>query len=181
MTSQSCLATASRTPEVLGTRASDNRAHSSLPCASGGSNSHTCRIIMRLNSKKRQDICDTCRARKVRCDSSRPTCGNCERLGFACTTTGQFEQVGRVSNHERRRARQACTNCHNLKARCSGQKPQCTRCLDRGLNCVYEGDKSPKSRSNTTTTTVSHESPAASSLAGGSTLSPNLSTTAHDL
>lgn len=29
--------------------------------------------------------CDTCRRRKIRCDSIRPTCGNCSRSNLACT------------------------------------------------------------------------------------------------
>lgn len=152
---------------------------------------------MRLQSKKRPDICETCRARKVSCDGLRPVCGNCERLGFRCTGYEQQEQAtGHSSTHERRRARQACTNCHNLKAKCSGQRPQCNRCLAKGLECLYRMDRSSKSKcTNAASVAASNDSPFTSSRRRGSShfaqdsdamtvvsnLSQNLSTAAHDL
>ncbi|KJR88038.1 uncharacterized protein SPSK_07003 [Sporothrix schenckii 1099-18] len=41
----------------------------------------------------------------------------------------------------RRRARQACQNCHSRKARCSGGTPQCDRCRTLGIECVYRPGK----------------------------------------
>ncbi|EPE02834.1 nitrate assimilation regulatory protein [Ophiostoma piceae UAMH 11346] len=41
----------------------------------------------------------------------------------------------------RRRARQACQNCHARKARCTGGTPQCDRCRSLGIECVYRPGK----------------------------------------
>lgn len=41
----------------------------------------------------------------------------------------------------RRRARQACQNCHAKKARCSGSMPKCDRCRVQGLECIYRPGK----------------------------------------
>ena len=41
----------------------------------------------------------------------------------------------------RRRARQACQNCHSRKARCTGGTPQCDRCRSLGIECVYRPGK----------------------------------------
>lgn len=35
------------------------------------------------------------------------------------------------------RASQACLTCHAAKARCVGERPRCTRCHDRGIECEW--------------------------------------------
>lgn len=39
----------------------------------------------RLNRQAQGLACNECRARKLRCDRVRPTCGTCESLGVTCT------------------------------------------------------------------------------------------------
>ncbi|THH27527.1 hypothetical protein EUX98_g6671 [Antrodiella citrinella] len=41
---------------------------------------------------------------------------------------------------EKRRTLQACKMCRERKAKCSGDKPNCTRCLARGYLCQYIPD-----------------------------------------
>ncbi|KIJ45020.1 hypothetical protein M422DRAFT_30187 [Sphaerobolus stellatus SS14] len=38
---------------------------------------------------------------------------------------------------KRQRTTQACEKCRERKAKCSGARPACGRCLDRGLTCYY--------------------------------------------
>ncbi|KAI0784046.1 hypothetical protein C8Q75DRAFT_810392 [Abortiporus biennis] len=38
---------------------------------------------------------------------------------------------------EKRRTAQACKSCRERKAKCSGERPACERCVSRGLLCVY--------------------------------------------
>ncbi|KAK3937445.1 sterol uptake control protein 2 [Diplogelasinospora grovesii] len=96
--------------------------------------------------KRTAHTCITCRARKVRCDGRQGICTNCERLGFACSYD-DFGSVEVVHHHTatvsvpRRRARQACLNCHAKKARCSGSMLRCDRCRNQGLQCVYRPGK----------------------------------------
>ncbi|KAK3370684.1 hypothetical protein B0H63DRAFT_514719 [Podospora didyma] len=99
--------------------------------------------------KRTANTCITCRARKVRCDGRRGVCTNCERLGFACSydenvsieIIQQPESAPATIAVPRRRARQACQNCHAKKARCSGSMPRCDRCRIQGLDCVYRPGK----------------------------------------
>lgn len=115
-----------------------------------------------LPSKRVSHTCATCRARKVRCDGRRSACSNCERLGFLCsyddgTTVGMDAasavvalrgEVGDDGNSvPRRRARQACQNCHSRKARCSGGTPACGRCQALGIECAYRIGKRSRIRS----------------------------------
>ncbi|CAK7203848.1 hypothetical protein SEUCBS139899_006597 [Sporothrix eucalyptigena] len=115
------------------------------------------------SGKKVSQTCVTCRARKVRCDGRRSICSNCERLGFPCSfddtevevttvttagTTSAAPTAGAAGGSApdilsipRRRARQACQNCHSRKARCSGGTPQCDRCRTLGIECVYRPGK----------------------------------------
>lgn len=97
-----------------------------------------------LAGKKSSKTCATCRARKVRCDGRRDVCSNCERLGFTCSYEDSHPEFGGAGldgapavNPPRKRVRHACTNCHSRKARCSGDAPKCSRCLNQNLQCVY--------------------------------------------
>ncbi|KAF8521767.1 hypothetical protein BU17DRAFT_64753 [Hysterangium stoloniferum] len=38
---------------------------------------------------------------------------------------------------KRQRTSQACDKCRERKAKCSGSRPSCTRCTDKGLSCFY--------------------------------------------
>ncbi|KAK3328692.1 hypothetical protein B0T19DRAFT_462369 [Cercophora scortea] len=99
--------------------------------------------------KRTAQTCITCRARKVRCDGRRGICTNCDRLGFPCSydeTPGPAPASAPASASTtiavpRRRARQACGNCHAKKARCSGAMPSCDRCRVQGLECIYRPGK----------------------------------------
>ncbi|CAK7225298.1 hypothetical protein SBRCBS47491_005839 [Sporothrix bragantina] len=119
------------------------------------------------SGKKISQTCVTCRARKVRCDGRRSICSNCERLGFPCafddaevvaavqpesssatTSTAPTASAPAATTSAadilsipRRRARQACQNCHSRKARCTGGTPQCDRCRTLGIECVYRPGK----------------------------------------
>ncbi|CAK7274657.1 hypothetical protein SEPCBS119000_006284 [Sporothrix epigloea] len=109
------------------------------------------------SGKKVSQTCVTCRARKVRCDGRRGICSNCERLGFPCafddaepmavlpdSASGPSSAptaAADILSIPRRRARQACQNCHARKARCTGGTPQCDRCRTLGIDCVYRPGK----------------------------------------
>lgn len=110
------------------------------------------------SGKKSSKTCCTCRSRKVKCDGRRQICSNCERLGFSCSydeLTAESTTTGTDSSPTftlpRRRVRNACLNCNNRKARCSGTTPKCTRCSNQGLNCVYRLTKRMRPSSANTT------------------------------
>lgn len=59
----------------------------------------------RLGAKRRHRVtqaCDACRKRKVRCDGSRPTCGNCIRQQTVCVFPRTNSMTQRLSNVEDR-------------------------------------------------------------------------------
>ena len=93
-------------------------------------------------SRQSPNTCATCRARKVRCDGRKGTCGNCERLSFTCS----YEMRPRNSVSQppirRRRAHAACFACHARRIRCNEERPTCQRCSRLGLSCSYPGPKS---------------------------------------
>ncbi|KAL6699349.1 hypothetical protein J3F84DRAFT_360599 [Trichoderma pleuroticola] len=37
----------------------------------------------------------------------------------------------------RQKFRSSCTNCANAKVKCSTKRPECARCVERGLECYY--------------------------------------------
>lgn len=51
----------------------------------------------------------------------------------------------------RRRAASACDECHTHKSKCSGRKPRCGRCEQRGLSCTY------RNRRSSTASGIAHE------------------------
>ncbi|KAI0765487.1 hypothetical protein C8Q74DRAFT_1371277 [Fomes fomentarius] len=46
-----------------------------------------------------------------------------------------------------RRTQKACNKCRQRKAKCSGSRPACTRCLARGYICEYVEEDKPEKRS----------------------------------
>ncbi|KAI9833960.1 MAG: hypothetical protein M1826_005865 [Phylliscum demangeonii] len=46
----------------------------------------------------------------------------------------------------KRRSRAGCIHCKEKKKKCTEERPQCDRCLDRGLDCHYEPVKPRKKR-----------------------------------
>lgn len=96
--------------------------------------------------KKSSATCTTCRARKVRCNGTRPVCSNCQRLGFPCSYDDDSTDPAAAAAAwsialPRRRVKQACLSCHSRKARCSGHMPACDRCRAQGIDCVYRPTK----------------------------------------
>ena len=94
--------------------------------------------------------CQTCRARKVRCDERTGVCLNCERLGLPCApsteqnpTPPRRPEVASTSGFKRKRTFRSCAGCRASKTRCSGDKPICVRCRERDLSCDYEDDSEP--------------------------------------
>ncbi|KAL4971703.1 hypothetical protein BDW66DRAFT_155388 [Aspergillus desertorum] len=88
--------------------------------------------------------CLQCRYRKVRCDRRQKTCGTCERLQFECSfgqppadASSPRKRITQPAPPERRRAIRACLACRRLKARCSGELPECDNCRQRQKRCRY--------------------------------------------
>jgi hypothetical protein len=59
---------------------------------SSGDSQRSCRQAQGL-------ACDECRARKLRCDRARPTCGTCETLGLTCTPNTTRQPRGPRRGH----------------------------------------------------------------------------------
>ncbi|KAL4758126.1 uncharacterized protein BDW70DRAFT_162898 [Aspergillus foveolatus] len=97
----------------------------------------------------RRSPCLQCRYRKVRCDRRQNTCGSCERLQFDCSfreTAGRDrgeKKDRQLAPPERRRASRACVGCRRLKARCSGERPECNNCRQRQRRCHYIDTEAP--------------------------------------
>ncbi|KAL4898550.1 fungal-specific transcription factor domain-containing protein [Aspergillus ambiguus] len=94
--------------------------------------------------------CRTCRARKVKCDERPGECRNCARLhlvcsGYAASPNSQLHEVARVryEGTKRKRTYRSCTACRASKTRCSGERPGCKRCQEKGLDCAYSETAQP--------------------------------------
>ncbi|KIK78694.1 hypothetical protein PAXRUDRAFT_163276 [Paxillus rubicundulus Ve08.2h10] len=61
----------------------------------------------------------------------------CALAGSLDPTTGIFY---RTPEHARLRTAKACEKCRVRKAKCSGDRPTCQRCLTRGLVCHYAAE-----------------------------------------
>jgi len=96
----------------------------------------------------------------VKCDESPGACLNCERLNLECkkvdgtsATPTKVEDaraslVSETSLGEvgvkRKRTFRSCIQCRASKARCSGGRPACSRCVQRAVPCIYEEDSIPQ-------------------------------------
>ncbi|KAI5361261.1 hypothetical protein Slin15195_G123740 [Septoria linicola] len=133
--------------------------------------------------------CETCRARKVRCDERPGRCFNCERLGLICASAGKINGetgspvlsspqqadtngVNSGAGLKRKRTYRSCSDCRASKTRCSGHKPICVRCREKSLTCRYEDESEPAWKQRVASSVVSqeHPTPSAQSNRGESEL-----------
>ncbi|KAK7421828.1 hypothetical protein QQZ08_009773 [Neonectria magnoliae] len=90
--------------------------------------------------------CRVCRARKVKCDGRPNGCRNCERLQLECVDD-EGSKSGRRSvpvSLRKIRTYRSCTNCRISKTKCDGDRPKCSRCSARNLECLYDGGSAPR-------------------------------------
>ncbi|CCT69290.1 related to nitrate assimilation regulatory protein nirA [Fusarium fujikuroi] len=92
--------------------------------------------------------CRVCRARKVKCDGRPNGCRNCERLQLECVDDDGSKSGSRrgsvpVSLRKIRTYR-SCTSCRVSKTKCDGDRPRCSRCSARNLECQYDGGSAPR-------------------------------------
>lgn len=96
----------------------------------------------------------------MKCDERPGTCLNCERLHLECqkvdgtsATPKEPENIraSQVSDSplgevgvKRKRTFRSCTQCRASKARCSGAHPECARCVQRAVPCIYDEDSIPQ-------------------------------------
>lgn len=118
----------------------------------------------RTSRRRTRTGCMTCRARKIKCDETALTCRNCTRARLNCirsdndnaslhqsvraelaeravstqssnsSSSQQLTQAGL----QRRRTKRSCAICRRTKKRCGGERPQCVRCIERDIGCVYD-------------------------------------------
>jgi Fungal specific transcription factor domain/Fungal Zn(2)-Cys(6) binuclear cluster domain len=92
--------------------------------------------------------CLTCRARKIKCDTSFGVCGNCSRLHEVCRrgngpartvelTTETLSTLTKAGTARRRTIR-SCLECRTQKRKCSGNQPACNRCVYKNQLCTYD-------------------------------------------
>ncbi|KAM0338420.1 hypothetical protein ACHAPQ_002331 [Fusarium lateritium] len=129
--------------------------------------------------------CRVCRARKVKCDGRPNGCRNCERLQLECvdddgSKSGSRRGSAPVSLRKIRTYR-SCTGCRVSKTKCDGDRPRCSRCCARNLECQYDGGSAPRWARNLSKAPTSgsteedlESSLGTSSIAGDSLRSPSL-------
>ncbi|ERS98136.1 uncharacterized protein SPSK_06064 [Sporothrix schenckii 1099-18] len=134
------------------------------------------RTTRRQTRTRTRTGCMTCRARKIKCDETATTCRNCTRAQLDCLrpdrTNASLHQTERVqladravSAHDgdrftqaglqRRRAKRSCNACRRTKKRCGGERPQCMRCTDKDVCCVYDEPGEILALSQTTASPIS--------------------------
>ncbi|PHH88472.1 hypothetical protein CDD83_7498 [Cordyceps sp. RAO-2017] len=99
--------------------------------------------------------CRVCRARKVKCDGRPNGCRNCERLQLDCVGDGVPTSLEAADDDEaaaasapvslrKIRTYRSCQSCRLSKTKCSGNRPRCTRCAAKGIDCLYDGGSAPR-------------------------------------
>ncbi|RAK91732.1 hypothetical protein BO79DRAFT_285429 [Aspergillus costaricaensis CBS 115574] len=99
--------------------------------------------------KRAKTGCLTCRARKVKCDETRPRCIHCGNLGVECRwpepTIKRFCRVSTPSCNTQGPQSiatggprlSACFSCRYARSKCSKDRPICARCRAQGHECKY--------------------------------------------
>ncbi|KAH8665477.1 fungal-specific transcription factor domain-containing protein [Ilyonectria robusta] len=88
--------------------------------------------------KKRSRLgCNTCKARKVKCDEGQPVCNNCEGLHLECA----YPSAGQRRVAVGRRNPKSCSGCRIARCKCSRKvvgQSSCDRCREKSLLCSYQ-------------------------------------------
>jgi hypothetical protein len=95
----------------------------------------------------------------VKCDETPGGCRNCTRLNLPCpnspsygsginqqdilTTSPENPLLATQAGLRRSRTYRSCRFCRVSKSRCSGERPTCVRCRQRGMDCSYDGKQAP--------------------------------------
>lgn len=135
--------------------------------------------------------CKTCRARKIRCDERIGVCLNCEKLGLPCSgpsiaqskdgnSTNDGTNVVITTGLKRKRTFRSCTACRGTKTRCTGDRPICVRCQEKGLQCNYEDSSEPAWTQQVKFSTNAQTSPSVGEKEGASVVS-EIRTPNHDV
>ncbi|RDK38278.1 hypothetical protein M752DRAFT_321224 [Aspergillus phoenicis ATCC 13157] len=100
--------------------------------------------------KRAKTGCLTCRARKVKCDETRPRCNHCRNLGVECrwpepaakrfcriSTPPSCNSQGPQSIATGGPRLSACFPCRYARSKCSKDRPTCARCRAHEHECKY--------------------------------------------
>ncbi|KAL2833694.1 hypothetical protein BDW59DRAFT_168788 [Aspergillus cavernicola] len=87
--------------------------------------------------------CNTCRARKVKCDERPGGCANCERLQLECSGYGRSTTRHSIARSRAKRTYRSCAECRSGRAKCSGERPACSRCRGKRIECQYGDNAEP--------------------------------------
>lgn len=111
--------------------------------------SHKARSLWLVIAKTSHDI-------QVKCDETPGGCNNCSRLNLPCPNSPAYhhalqqqrdpegnESLPTQAGLRRSRTYRSCRGCRTSKSRCSGERPTCLRCRQRGLECAYDGKQAP--------------------------------------
>lgn len=80
---------------------------------------------------------------QVKCDGRPNGCRNCERLHLTCVDDSSSTATLPLTLGSIRTYR-SCTNCRSSKTKCNGDRPRCSRCVARSMDCVYVGGSVPR-------------------------------------
>lgn len=86
---------------------------------------------------------------QVKCDGRPNGCRNCERLQLECvaddgsTANGSRSSLSPISLRKIRTYR-SCQSCRLSKTKCNGDRPKCSRCAAKLIQCVYDGGAAPR-------------------------------------
>ncbi|PTU22327.1 hypothetical protein P175DRAFT_0452587, partial [Aspergillus ochraceoroseus IBT 24754] len=98
-----------------------------------------------LRNRRSRSGCNTCRARKVKCDERPDGCANCERLQLPCLGYNGHPTSRHSDPRTRaRRTYKSCPECRLARAKCSGERPSCSRCQEKHLQCRYGENTEPE-------------------------------------
>ena len=80
----------------------------------------------------------------MKCDGRPNGCRNCERLQLECVDDDGSKRRSVPVSLRKIRTYRSCTCCRVSKTKCDGDRPKCSRCHARNLDCVYDGGSAPR-------------------------------------
>lgn len=84
----------------------------------------------------------------MKCDGRPDGCRNCERLQLDCLGDSGLNAPGHASTSpvslRKIRTYRSCNACRSSKTKCDGERPKCSRCTTKNVDCEYDGGAAPR-------------------------------------
>ncbi|KXN64652.1 hypothetical protein CONCODRAFT_14161 [Conidiobolus coronatus NRRL 28638] len=98
-------------------------------------NSNSFKSLPQSTKPNKQECCDRCKFRDIKCKLDASGCTNCSRKGVICSLNSDNSEISNSSTSVNQP--KPCDKCKEHRIRCDKNPSGCENCLKKGVDCTY--------------------------------------------